>query len=210
MNKSDSIKNITEALVKFQSSIASIKKDGTNPFFKSKYATLENIVDSIQKPLAENGLALTQFLSTSPLGDPELTTTLLHTSGEYISASFKLSPIDNKPQSMGGAITYARRYAISSVLRLVTDDDDDGNVASGNTTTKKPASNPVKPVSKTSTKNKINFLIQELGFDPTISDRDLADEIEKMTGFIFIPENHEEIILKLEKLYKDMKNAQKI
>lgn len=125
MNKSESIKNLAIALCKFQSSIGKVKKEATNPFFKSKYASLANILDVIQKPLADAGLSFTQF----PDGD-SLTTLLMHDSGEWIEASYIMPVVKaNDPQAMGSAITYARRYALGAALGLNIDEDDDGEKA---------------------------------------------------------------------------------
>ena len=128
MNKSESLKNIAGALVKFQASVSKVGKESSNPFFKSKYASLSNILDTIQKPLSECGLAITQF----PDGNA-LTTLIIHAdSGEWIESSYVM-PVakQNDPQAMGSAITYARRYALGSILNLNIDDDDDGEKAMG-------------------------------------------------------------------------------
>lgn len=78
ITKSDSIKELAAALVKFQANVEKVRKEAKNPFFKSKYASLANILDVVRAPLAENGLAFSQF----PTGDGALTTILLHSSGE--------------------------------------------------------------------------------------------------------------------------------
>lgn len=126
---SESIKEIAKALSQFQHEAGKIVKDSTNPFFKSKYATLTNIQDAIREPLYSSGLTYTQH----PCGENELTTILMHTSGEYIMSSYKMTPAKNDPQSLGSAITYQRRYALGAILGLNIDDDDDddGNGASG-------------------------------------------------------------------------------
>lgn len=126
MIKSNEIKQLAVALVKFQSSLKAVKKDAENPFFKSKYADLASIIEAIREPLAKNGLAFSQF----PSGEGGLTTILLHESGEYIEETFTMKPVDGKPQSAGSAITYARRYALGAVLGVATEEDDDGNAAS--------------------------------------------------------------------------------
>ena len=126
MLKSTEIKDLAEALAKFQGNIASIKKDSINPFFKSKYADLASFIETIRKPLSDNGLAYAQF----PTGFGGLTTILMHTSGQWIEDTMEMRPTDDKPQSVGSAITYARRYALGAVLGLATEDDDDGNAAS--------------------------------------------------------------------------------
>src|SRR3990167_11178350 len=125
MTKSESIKNIAEALCKFQASMEAITKDATNPFFKSKYASLSAIIEDTRQPLAKQGLSYAQF----PSGDSGLETILMHNSGEWIADSFLMKPVDQKPQSLGSALTYARRYALCAILGLQVEDDD-GNEAS--------------------------------------------------------------------------------
>jgi hypothetical protein len=142
MNKSESIKNIAGALVDFQSSVSKVAKESNNPFFKSKYASLANILDTIQKPLSECGLAISQF----PDGNA-LTTILLHAdSGEWMESSYVM-PVakQNDPQAMGSAMTYARRYALGSILNLNIDDDDDGEKAMGRQIPKKDELTPKHP-----------------------------------------------------------------
>jgi len=142
MNKSESIKNIAGALVKFQSSVSKVAKEANNPFFKSKYASLANILDTIQKPLSECGLAISQF----PDGNA-LTTIILHAeSGEWMESSYVM-PVakQNDPQAMGSAMTYARRYALGSILNLNIDDDDDAEKAMGRQIPKKDELTPKHP-----------------------------------------------------------------
>ncbi len=126
MEKSDSIKELASALCKFQAEVEKIKKGATNPFFKSKYATLADILDVIRQPLASNGLSFVQF----PKGVHGLETMLMHTSGEYLSESYEMRPTKDDPQGAGSVITYQRRYALGAVLGLNIDEDDDGNKAS--------------------------------------------------------------------------------
>jgi hypothetical protein len=129
-------------LVKFQASVSKVAKEANNPFFKSKYASLANILDTIQKPLSECGLAISQF----PDGNA-LTTILLHAdSGEWMESSYVM-PVakQNDPQAMGSAMTYARRYALGSILNLNIDDDDDGEKAMGRQIPKKDELTPKHP-----------------------------------------------------------------
>lgn len=127
MVKSPEIKNIAEALAKFQKAVAPVKKGASNPFFKSKYADLASIIDVIREPLADNGLSFAQF----PSGEGGLTSILMHTSGEFLQETYVMRPVDAKPQTAGSAITYMRRYALSAMLGIATEPDDDGNAASG-------------------------------------------------------------------------------
>ena len=127
MEKSESIINISVALNGFHKSVGKIKKESTNPFFGKKYADLSDILDTINDPLVSNGLSVIQL----PKDSNELETILLHTSGEFISSTYKMIPVKSDPQSLGSAITYQRRYALSAILSLNIDSDDDGNQASG-------------------------------------------------------------------------------
>jgi hypothetical protein len=125
MQQSSTINELAKALVTFQIKVDSIKKDAKNPFFKSTYASLSNILDAIKEPLCECGLSLSQF----PEGEYELTTRILHESGEWMEASYTMKPVKDDPQGRGSCITYQRRYAIAAILSLNIDEDDDGNHA---------------------------------------------------------------------------------
>ena len=154
MEKSESIKNVMAALGLFQAKAVKIRKDAKNPWFKSKYATLANILDEIQPILTESKLVFTQI----PEESTHLITYLFHSdTGEFISSRYELKccltiPVDDNkqkmwdrgyisPQDLGSAITYARRYALTSILGLNIDDDDDGNAASGKKADPAPAQN---------------------------------------------------------------------
>ena len=126
MEKSESIKEIATAICLFQGAVEKIKKGQTNPFFKSRYASLSDILDVIRQPLTENGLSFVQF----PKGKYELTTMLMHVSGEWLAESYEMQPTKHDPQGAGSVITYQRRYALGAVLGLNIDEDDDANKAS--------------------------------------------------------------------------------
>jgi hypothetical protein len=128
--KSNEINELAKALILFHVKCEGIKKDAKNPFFKSTYASLPKIIEAITEPLAESGLALTMF----PIDENSLYCLLMHTSGQWIEATYTMKPVKDTPQDKGSCITYARRYCISSILNLQIDDimsDDDGNKASG-------------------------------------------------------------------------------
>lgn len=130
MNKSDSIKNLAKALIVFHAKVGKVGKDSTNPFFKSKYASLSNILEAINEPLIESGLSFSQL----PSGENGLTTILMHSeSGEFIESDYTMKPVKDDPQGKGSAITYQRRYALAAILGLNIDEDDDGNAASQKT-----------------------------------------------------------------------------
>ena len=121
-----------QALAKAQSEMPLVKKTENNPFFKSKYAGLPSVLEVVLPVLLKNGL----YISQSPINDGDkigVKTRITHAeSGEALEDSFTMTLAKNDPQGAGSAITYARRYALVSMLGLNVDKDDDGNVASGN------------------------------------------------------------------------------
>ena len=125
---SDSLDVLLPALLEFQKKIGAVAKDADNPFFKSRYASLKAVWDTVRPLLTKQGLIVSQFPD-----DEGLTTILAHTSGQYISAYAKLANVAD-PQKQASSITYMRRYALSSVLGLVTEEDDDGNAATKDVT----------------------------------------------------------------------------
>jgi hypothetical protein len=126
--KSESLKELASALAKAQAKMRPAAFDSTNPHFRSKYASLTAVWDSIREPLALNGLAVTQTFIQGEAG-LTLRTTLLHQSGEWMSSDYPINPLKNDPQGFGSAITYARRYTLSALTGVVSDEDDDGNEA---------------------------------------------------------------------------------
>jgi hypothetical protein len=136
MEKSESIKELANALTKAQSQMTGASKTASNPFFKSKYANLEEVINTVKVPFAEVGLSFVQF-PISEDGFAGVETVIIHSSGEFISNSFMLKCAKNDPQGMGSAITYARRYGLQSACGIPSEDDD-GNEASKPSKPKKP------------------------------------------------------------------------
>ena len=127
--QSELINDLAAALVAFQGEVGAVPKGDTNPFFKSKYAGLPDVVSTAAPFLKRNNLAISQFIHQNELGEDCLKTYLLHSSGQFIEHSMKLYLGKLDSQSMGSATTYARRYSYMSVLGLVADEDDDANKA---------------------------------------------------------------------------------
>ena len=138
-------KSIYEKLLDFQTNVESIKKDGKNSFFKkpdgraSSYATLPNILENVKPILNALKLVLTQ-----PIINGEVYSIVTCTeTKESVQSSVPL-PTNLNAQQIGSAITYFRRYTLTSLLSLEIDEDDDGNKASGNNS--KPTQSDEKPV----------------------------------------------------------------
>jgi hypothetical protein len=131
MQSSEQINELATALAKAQGEITGALKDSANPFFKSKYADLASCWDACRAALSKNGLAVVQAPGTEATVT-YLTTTLLHSSGQWMRSSLIVTPKDDTPQAMGSALTYARRYALTAMVGIAQVDDD-GNAASGRT-----------------------------------------------------------------------------
>ena len=126
---SPTITKLAQALLAAQAEFSAVPKGSDNPFFKSKYAALPDVVKHTTPVLAKHGLGVSQFVDNVN-GEDALTTYLIHSSGEFISHSMLLHLVKDDPQAQGSAITYARRYSYMACLGLVADEDDDGNAAS--------------------------------------------------------------------------------
>lgn len=125
---SSGLSNLTKALVKAQSELKNATLNKTNPHFKSRYADLAEIRDTVMPTLTKHGLALIQYTQIGSAGF-YLVTRLMHESGEVIESRFPLPEDSAKPQQMGSAITYARRYMMAAICGITAEEDDDGNAA---------------------------------------------------------------------------------
>jgi hypothetical protein len=115
--------------VKVQAELKPALKDSTNPHFKASYADLTSVVGVSRSLLTDNGLVVTQPLTVD--GDNvTLVTQVTHESGQWMRSSYPVKAMKPDPQTLGSAVTYARRYAYCALVGVVTDDDDDGNAAS--------------------------------------------------------------------------------
>jgi hypothetical protein len=74
--------------------------------------------------MADAGLALIQTTYVTEQGENVLVTTLLHTSGEWISGELLVRPVKADPQSLGSSLSYARRYGMMGILGISASDDD--------------------------------------------------------------------------------------
>lgn len=123
------MKNLIAALLKAQEMIRPPAKEGVNPMFKNKYATLDAIYHACRGALAENGLLLSHSVDCDDQGRYFLVTTLFHESGETMSNRFPMLIEKQTNQGIASARTYACRYATCNLLALPSDEDDDGNAA---------------------------------------------------------------------------------
>lgn len=133
MKMSESTIELSAALSKFQEKAEQPAKSANNPFFKSKYVPLENVISAVKKHAPQLGLSYIQIPLTEE-NKVGVKTILMHSSGEFVEFDPFMLPLDkNTAQGAGSALTYARRYTLSAAFGIASDEDDDGNGASGNT-----------------------------------------------------------------------------
>lgn len=130
MKTSETIELISAALVSMQSEAQHANFDSKNPHFKSKYASLAEVIDTAKPVLAKHGLAVIQLPAFRENIGHVLCTRIIHSSGQWIEDEMRLNPIKDDPQGLGSALTYARRYSIPGVCMIASEEDDDGNRAS--------------------------------------------------------------------------------
>ena len=105
------------------------KFDEANPFFKSKQASLEEVIETVRAEAGKCGLTFTQLVDFQD-NVIFVKTLIMHESGEFLDSR---TPVVSKdatdPQKMGSGITYAKRYGLQAAFGLPSEDDD-GNAAS--------------------------------------------------------------------------------
>ena len=130
MKTSDNVELVSAALVSMQAEAQHANFDSKNPHFKSKYASLAEVIDTVKPVLAKHGLAIVQMPAFRENVGHVLCTRIIHKSGQWIEDEMRLNPIKDDPQGLGSSLTYSRRYSIPAICMIASEDDDDGNKAS--------------------------------------------------------------------------------
>jgi hypothetical protein len=139
MRTSETINELATALAKahgemknpVKNKTVTVKPRDSGREYKFSYAELPAVLDAITPALTANGLAIVQAMITMTDG-LHLTTRLLHASGQWIESCCPLVADLSRPQTIGSALTYLRRYSITALLNIASDEDDDANGAEGN------------------------------------------------------------------------------
>lgn len=165
MKTSDTINEIAAALAKAQGEMKNAIASESNPFFKSKYADLAIVRDAVTPALTKNGIAVTQLTDIDG-GFLVVCTRLIHSSGQWLESRYPIINDTNKPQAMGSAMTYARRYSLSAICGISSEKDDDGNAANDHGKTAPPpvmiASNGTKGASKAPSRAPFDEMVKEI------------------------------------------------
>ena len=140
---SPSVGALAAALAKAQAAIANPEKSLTativSPFPREesrtfRYAPLASGLDLVRKCLGQHEIATVQTTAIDREANLiRLTTTLLHASGEWVSSEWPVCPISETaaPHRLGAALTYARRYALFTLVGIAGEDDLDAPDLSG-------------------------------------------------------------------------------
>ncbi|MEH2383479.1 MAG: ERF family protein [Nostoc sp.] len=133
------MQELIKALIKAKAEFNPIQKDGTNPHYKRKYATLDAVLDAVTPRLSKYGLVIIQTTEIFE-GKTVLRTHIFHESGENITSTYPLPEISDS-QKFGAALTYARRYAICAILSVTADEDNDAESATTPQKSEQPQNN---------------------------------------------------------------------
>jgi len=175
VEQSESVVKLFAAVVAAGGELRNPPKDSVNPHFKSRYADLATVLDTVRPVLARHKLAVMQMPTETEFG-PGLATVVVHESGEWMRSTVRLYPGKLDPQGIGSAMTYARRYGIQAALGIAADDDDDGHTGSRPAAQQaaKPApTQAAKPATAVTTAGKVwsdheaNDLMGRVGWDWT-------------------------------------------
>lgn len=121
---SENIDKLAPALAEALPTLPHAKMDSANQHFKSRFASLQSLLDTVRGPLADQGLTVLQLVTTN-----SVRSVLMHTSGQWVASECPIVTDKQGPQALGSAITYARRYSLSALVAISADEDDDANGA---------------------------------------------------------------------------------
>lgn len=109
-------------LLELQKKEIKVSKNWNNPFTKSKYVLLDDLIETYQKVLTE-----LQLVMVHSSDNGALKTTIYDCEDKtFVESSFPY-PETTDPQKIGSSISYGKRYNLGQLLNIVTDEDDDGN-----------------------------------------------------------------------------------
>lgn len=128
------------ALAKAQAEVENASKSSSNPHFKSKYADLAEVLNTVRPVFSKHGLSIVQAPSFDG-ARASVTTVIAHSGGGIIYSTASAVPAKSDAQGIGSATTYLRRYGLAAMAGIAQEDDD-GQAAAHN---KKPNPTAGKP-----------------------------------------------------------------
>jgi len=188
MRQSESVKNISESLIKAQAEFGTLPKDKSG--YGYKYTDIDTVISYVRPILAKNGLGFMQTLATVD-GKSAMTTRVLHTSGEWLEDTVVLPDVvlakTNAAQNMGASITYMRRYSLCAVLGISADEDTDAVVEVKSV-------EPAKPKTASKSSAKVSYTEEQIAMMKKWKDGTFtADELAEIRTKVSSPNFAEEI-----------------
>jgi hypothetical protein len=130
MNLDHSNAALFAALALAQAEVENATKGSVNPHFKSRYADLAEVLNTVRPVFAKHGIAIIQSTGFDGVM-VSVTTALVHKEGGYITSVASCTPAKTDGQGVGAATTYLRRYSLAAACG-VAQEDDDGQTAAHN------------------------------------------------------------------------------
>ena len=132
-------------LVNFLNDVGNVHADRVNPAFKSRYASLAEVLETVKSVAAKHRLAIVQNLDSEE-GKVTVLTAFRHIDGTvFPSGRLSVKAEGLTPQQIGSAITYLRRQSLQTACGIATDLDDDGAASSKPTAFSAPVSAASQP-----------------------------------------------------------------
>ena len=132
-------------LVNFLNDVGNVHADRVNPAFKSRYASLAEVLETVKSVAAKHRLAIVQNLDSEE-GKVTVLTAFRHVDGTvFPSGRLSVKAEGLTPQQIGSAITYLRRQSLQTACGIATDLDDDGAASSKPTAFSAPSAASSQP-----------------------------------------------------------------
>lgn len=176
-------KELTAALATAQAEFRVAKPHKENPYYKTKFETLTDLVEASRDPLCQNGLSVNFTMSPSIDDGEMLTCVLSHSSGQELQSSIRLMQHRGDPRARVSEVEYLKRMLYSALVGVVADDDDDADKAMRNyrvdTEGKEKEAPKLREPERLITKEQLDILREELGTcpDPKETTSKLLEEL---------------------------------
>lgn len=167
MNTDKATPELFAALAKAQGEVENATKGSVNPHFRSKYADLAEVLNTIRPVFAEHGLSFLQ--STAFDGAMvHVHSVLAHESGGLISSIASCVPAKTDAQGVGAATTYLRRYS-AAAMAGIAQEDDDGQAAAHNSKPAEVSAPQMPPAMRAKLKKTADYIKEAIARDDDLA-----------------------------------------
>lgn len=162
MDKSGSIAELAKAMASAQGEIENAHKNANNPHFRSNYADLAEVINTVRPIMSKHGISISQFPAFDS-GVASVETIVMHSSGEWISGVSSAPVTKQDAQGVGSALTYLRRYSLAAIAGIAQEDDDGNSAVGGRQQQRQPAPDPkavISAIQGAANANDVNKYVQ--------------------------------------------------